>query len=207
MTGHRHAVKLERGYTYIVVLVLLAVLSLAAALTLEVAETTGRRSAEAELISVGKEFERAFASYYRQSPPGTRRFPQRLEDLVRDPRLPGVKRHLRRVYVDPLTGQDWQTVPAPGGGIMAVYSSATGKPYREDIGPLLAVPVVAAAASAAPAAADSASQPASYADWRFGYDPRGDLAARGNFILPTRGVPPFVPQQARGIPPQPQQRP
>lgn len=179
-----------RGYTYIVVLVMLAVLSLAAALTLEVAETSARRSAEAELIGIGKEFERAFASYYRQSPAGARRFPNRLEDLVRDPRLPGLRRHLRRVYVDPLTGKEWKTVPAPGGGIMAVYSGAEGRPYLEEIGPLLAVPSLQAAAS--PAA--SASQIASYAEWRFGYAPQAEPSASGNFILPrsaTRPAPPI----------------
>jgi type II secretory pathway pseudopilin PulG len=180
----------QRGYTYLVVLVMLAVLSLASALTLQVAETNGRRSAEAELIAVGKEFERAFASYYRQSPGGTRRFPERLEDLVRDPRLPGVKRHLRRVYVDPLTGGEWQTMPAPGGGIMAVYSSAADKPYREEIGPLLAEPPVMGASAVKVAA----SQPGSYADWRFGYDPRADLALRGSFILPSPAAPrPTIP--------------
>jgi len=167
-----------RGYTYIVVLVMLTVLSLAAALTLEVAETSARRSAEAELIGIGKEFERAFASYYRQSPVGARRFPDRLEDLVRDPRLPGVRRHLRRVYVDPLTGKDWKTVPAPGGGIMAVYSGAEGRPYLEEIGPLLAVP-------AAAGVAEAASQPGSYAGWLFGYAPNVEVQDRGNFILPA----------------------
>ena len=182
-----------RGYTYIVVLVMLAVLSLAAALTLEVAETSARRSAEAELIGIGKEFERAFASYYRQSPAGARRFPDRLEDLVRDPRLPGVRRHLRRVYVDPLTGKEWKTVPAPGGGIMAVYSGAEGRPYLEEIGPLLAVPAVAGVAEAA-------SQPTSYASWLFGYDPSAELSGRGNFLLPT---PAARPTPASSVNPQP----
>ena len=172
-----------RGYTYIVVLVMLAVLSLAAALTLEVAETSARRSAEAELIGIGKEFERAFASYYRQSPAGTRRFPDRLEDLVRDPRLPGVRRHLRRVYVDPLSGKEWKTVPAPGGGIMAVYSGAAGQPYLEEIGPLLAVP-------AAASVAEAASQATSYASWLFGYDPGAELSGRGNFIPPATAARP-----------------
>jgi type II secretory pathway pseudopilin PulG len=156
------------GYTYVVVLVMLAVLSLAAALTLEVAETSARRSAEAELVFVGKEFERAFASYYRQSPVGKRRFPERLEDLVRDPRLPGVKRHLRRLYVDPLTGGEWQTVPAEGGGIMAVYSGASGSPFRQQMGLAVRVPI--------PGASSSASEPTSYADWRFGFEPRSELA-------------------------------
>ena len=164
------------GYTYIVVLVLLAVLSAAAALTLEVADTQARRSAEAELLGVGHEFERAFASYYRQSPVGARRFPDRLEDLTRDPRAAGVRRHLRRVYLDPLTGGDWGTVPAPGGGIMAVYSKGAEVPFRQ-------APAALAMGPAASAATPDAKP--SYAEWRFGYDPRLDLRNRDTIIRPT----------------------
>lgn len=170
------------GYTYVAVLVLLAVLSMAAALTLEVSDTSARRAAEAELMSVGKEFERAFASYYRQSATGARRFPDRLEDLARDPRLPGLRRHLRRVYVDPLTGAAWGTVPAPGGGIMAVYSTSPDTPFREDIG-ALAMP---------PAASVPDATHRSYATWRFGYDPTVDLRNRDNIIRPTRPPAPDV---------------
>jgi type II secretory pathway pseudopilin PulG len=162
----------DDGYTYVAVMVLLAVLSLASALTLEVAQTNARRSGEAELIAIGKEFERAFASYYRQSPMGARRHPEKLEDLVRDPRLPGVKRHLRKVYVDPMTGEPWGTIAAPGGGIMAVYSMAPGQPYREDL--VLAMTPAPALAASAPDAADT--RPTSYAEWRFGFDPQGEAS-------------------------------
>jgi type II secretory pathway pseudopilin PulG len=177
----RRPLRSAQGYTYIVVLVFLAVLSMAAALTLEIADTNAKRAAEAELLDVGKEFERGFASYYRQSPSGSRRFPDRLEDLTRDPRYPGLRRHLRRVYVDPLTGAAWGTVPAPGGGIMAVYSTAAGEPYREDIG-----------VRAMPPAASSPDAKAlrSYTAWRFGYDPTLDLYNRNNIIRPTQGSAP-----------------
>lgn len=183
------------GYTYIAVLLLLAVMSMAAALTLELADTSARRAGEAELVSLGKEFERAFASYYRQSPGGARRFPDRLEDLTLDPRLPGVRRHLRRVYVDPLTGQPWGLVPAPGGGIMAVYSKAEGTPFRESLGVLAMAPA---------ASAPDASAARSYADWRFGYDPTVDLRNRDNIIRPTRAP---APVSGAGVTPVPVPQP
>lgn len=184
--------RVQQGYTYVAVMILLAVLSLASALTLEVAQTSAQRSGEAELIAIGKEFERAFASYYRQSPNGTRRYPERLEDLVRDPRLPGVKRHLRKVYPDPMGGQEaWGTVPAPGGGIMAVYSKAPGQPFREDLLLAIAPPQLPAAASAPDA---PASQAMSYAEWRFGYDPAAELRSRGTVIQPTPTPPAALPR-------------
>jgi type II secretory pathway pseudopilin PulG len=153
----------QDGFTYVVILVLLAVVALAAALTLEIAHTSARRAAEAELLAIGEEFERAFASYYRQSTSGGPRFPNSLDDLTRDPRVPGIRRHLRRVYVDPLTGGVWGTVPAPGGGIMAVYSTSQDQPFRENNGPLLAQSPASIASDAGTAR--------SYSDWRFGYDP------------------------------------
>lgn len=179
-----------RGFTYLGVLVMLAVLSMGAALTLEVAETNAQRSAEADLISIGKQYERAFASYYRQSPVNARRYPDKLEDLTRDPRLPGLRRHLRRVYVDPLTGGEWGVVPAPGGGIMAIYSTAQSIPFRESIGPLAMSPP---ASSASDAASGTATASAAYAQWRFGYDPNNDLNNRATIIRPTPWTPPKPP--------------
>lgn len=124
----------QGGFTYLGVMILVAVIALGSALTLEVAHTAERRSAEEALLAVGGEFNRAFASYFRQTPSGGRRYPQRLEDLLRDPRYPGVKRHLRQVYADPLTGrQEWGLIPAPGGGVMGVYSLAPGTPFREAV--------------------------------------------------------------------------
>ncbi|MFY9316607.1 MAG: type II secretion system protein, partial [Burkholderiales bacterium] len=69
------------------------------------------------------------------------------EDLLEDKRYLTVQRYLRRVYADPITGKaDWGLVPAPGGGIMGVYSTAAAKPVR-DLGA------------------------ASYRDWKFAYEP------------------------------------
>ncbi|MCU7376099.1 hypothetical protein PEC18_36275 [Paucibacter sp. O1-1] len=200
----------HQGFTYVGVLILLAVLSMAAALTLQFAQTRAQRDAETELLGVGQEFERAFASYHRQTPVGQRPFPEKLEDLLRDPRYPGVRRHLRRLYVDPLSGKAWGLVPAPGGGVMGIYSRAEGKPFRQDIGQRALPPLPPGAASAAIQGAVIATtaqlpmlaaSPASvnvgdsYAQWRFGYDPQLDLQRRNNFILPTRAPQPGQPSQ------------
>ena len=40
-------------------------------------------------------------------------------------------RHLRRLYRDPITGQDeWGLVEAPGGGVMGVYSRSEDEPIK-----------------------------------------------------------------------------
>lgn len=173
---HRSA-RAQDGFTYVVILVLLAVVALASALTFEIAHTSARRAAETELLAIGKEFERAFASYYRQGVAGGPRFPASLEDLTRDPRVPGIRRHLRRVYVDPLTGGAWGTVPAPGGGIMAVYSTSEEQPFHENIGPLAALPLASIASGK--------GKTDCYCDWRFGYDPSAAVVRPVTKTLPV----------------------
>ena len=154
------------GFTYIGILVFVAVLGLASAMTLEVASTAARRSAERELRGIGGEFNAAFKSYFLSSPKGTPAYPHMLEDLLRDPRFPGLRRHLRRIYADPLTGHtEWGLVPAPGGGIMGVYSLAQGTPMGR-------------AENALKANLPPGTPKGGYAEWMFGYDPNAMLAAR-----------------------------
>jgi type II secretory pathway pseudopilin PulG len=179
----------ERGFTYMALLMLLALFALASSLTLQVAEQSAHRTSEEELLAVGKAFRLAFTSYYMQSPVGTRHYPSTLDELVKDPRYPGIKRHLRRVYADPLTGKaDWGLINAPEGGIMGIYSKAEGKPIHENriirlVPPALMTQAVTAASGALPALAPAsgahmlaASAPVdemaqSYKDWQFGYAP------------------------------------
>jgi hypothetical protein len=89
-----------------------------------------QRANEEELLFIGRQFAAAFRSYYESSPAGNRQFPARLEDLLKDPRYPGVRRHLRRIYPDPMTGRPWVLVAAPEGGIMGVHSVSEGAPLK-----------------------------------------------------------------------------
>jgi hypothetical protein len=52
--------------------------------------------------------------------------------LIRDPRLPGIKRHLRKIFVDPMTGtMEWGLVKTPdGAGIAGVYSRSEDAPLK-----------------------------------------------------------------------------
>ena len=115
----------QGGFTYVGLLLLLAVLALASLLTSEVAATATRRAQERELDGIGREFADALRAYARVTPAGASARPMRLDDLLKDPRVFVTRRFLRRIYVDPLTGRaEWGTMVAPGGGIVAVYSLA-----------------------------------------------------------------------------------
>ncbi|MFZ4536459.1 type II secretion system protein [Propionivibrio sp.] len=123
---------LEAGFTYLGLLILVAILALATSATLTLGSIVQRREAEQRLLDVGAAYRQAIASYVRtSSPAGPRRYPQSLAELLKDPRYPGVRRHLRQLYPDPITGKaEWGLVLAPGGGIMGIHSLSNARPIK-----------------------------------------------------------------------------
>lgn len=121
----------QSGFSYIGLLILVAIIGAMSAATLSAGSAMQRRQAEEELLFIGEQFQAAFTSYYNATPTGMQRYPTQLDDLLRDPRFPVVRRHLRKLYTDPLTGSaDWGTVAAPSGGILGVYSRSEETPIR-----------------------------------------------------------------------------
>ncbi|MFT4172091.1 MAG: type II secretion system protein [Rhodocyclaceae bacterium] len=120
------------GFTYIGLLIVLAIIGIAAAATVQVGAIAQRRQAEDELLFVGLQFKQALRAYYEATPAGTAStLPRRLEDLTRDPRYPFTRRYLRKIYDDPLTGtRDWGIIKAGDGGIVGLYSKSRDKPIR-----------------------------------------------------------------------------
>ena len=130
-TRSRRRARAARGFTYIGVLIALAIIGGASAAALSAGSTMQRRLAEEELLFVGAQFRLAFRSYY-ESAVSVPRYPATLEALLQDPRPQVAKRHLRKIFHDPLTGKpEWGLIPAPGGGIMGVHSLAEGKPIKQ----------------------------------------------------------------------------
>lgn len=120
----------QGGFGLLLLLFAVAALGLALAGTGEVWHTTMQREKEAELLFAGRQFRNAILSYHRASPDGVQQYPQRLEDLLEDPRFPEVRRHLRQIYRDPFTGDTrWGVVRAQG-RIVGVHSLSTGAVLR-----------------------------------------------------------------------------
>jgi len=122
----------ERGFTYLGVLVTVALLALTGSATLKLGAVLHRRAAEQALLETGAAFGQALRSYARATPKGQPEAPKSLQDLLRDPRFPGVVRHLRRVYADPMTGvANWGLErDESDGGIVGVYSLSCDKPIK-----------------------------------------------------------------------------
>jgi type II secretory pathway pseudopilin PulG len=118
------------GFTYVWLLVALAVMAVGLAAVGELASTAAKREREAELLFAGDQIARAIGAYAASSL-GPQQYPQSLEDLLADKRYPNVRRYLRRVYADPMTGRpDWGLVRGPGGGIVGVHSVSKSPPLK-----------------------------------------------------------------------------
>ncbi|AQQ34652.1 MULTISPECIES: hypothetical protein [Burkholderia cepacia complex] len=127
----------QRGIAYFWALLMVLFISLGLGRLLDNAIKAGQRTRELDLLYVGNLYRQAIQQYSESTPAGTRPYPDRLTDLLRDPRYPVVRRYLRRLYPDPITGQDFEPIIAAEGGIQGVRSSSSKKPlkiagFRED---------------------------------------------------------------------------
>ena len=121
----------ETGFTFVFVMVLVAAIGLALTAYAQATSHASQRQREAQLLWVGEQFRQAIGLYYERTPGLSRQYPAKLEDLLRDTRFLTVQRYLRTIYRDPMTGRpEWGLVPAPGGGIMGVYSLSNARPIK-----------------------------------------------------------------------------
>jgi type II secretory pathway pseudopilin PulG len=118
----------QRGFTYIGLLVSVVVIGLMLTMAGRVWSTTEQREREKQLLFAGHAYRLAIASYYAHG----HKFPDSLDELLKDERFPLPKRHLRRLYPDPMTGKaDWDLIlTSDGQGIMGVVSSSKAAPIK-----------------------------------------------------------------------------
>lgn len=122
----------ERGFTYIGVLLLVALMGIALAASGQLWHTLQQREKERELLFIGQQFRLALKHYARHTPGKARRAPLQLQELLQDPRHPDVRRYLRKMYVDPMTGgTEWGLVTGPDGEIHGVHSLSSQEPLKK----------------------------------------------------------------------------
>lgn len=114
--------KLEQGVAYLALLIAIAIIGVGIAATGIVWSEASQRENERELLFIGEQFRRAIQQYY-ESGVLEKKYPPTLDALLHDPRFPGIRRYLRRIYRDPMSGAaQWGLLRAPDGGIMGVFS-------------------------------------------------------------------------------------
>lgn len=146
----------QRGLTFLWALLLLFAITLGLGKLLEVQSTYHQRFLEDELLWTGEQYRRAIEHYYQASPGTDKKLPEKIEDLLLDPRLLTMTRHLREAYLDPITNQPFSEIRNYQGRLIGVRSTS---PYR---------PIKQAGFSARHAHFSSAS---SYQQWEFVYLP------------------------------------
>jgi type II secretory pathway pseudopilin PulG len=120
----------QRGFTYVTVMTLVALLGLGLAQWGPLWAEQAQREREQELLRVGGLYAQAIESYWRASPGSVRQLPMRLEDLLLDTRYVGTRRHLRRIYADPLRpDRPWGLLRDAEGRLRGVYSQDPRQPF------------------------------------------------------------------------------
>ncbi len=106
--------RLESGFVYLWALFAVVLAGIVMAGTGQMWQTKSQREKEIELMFIGEEFRKAIMSYYNS---GTKQYPESLENLLQDSRTPAIKRHLRKIYLDPITNTtEWGLVEEPPPG-------------------------------------------------------------------------------------------
>ena len=117
------SVSAQSGMAYLGILFLVAAISVSLGVVSQNEDTQLRREKELDWLFIGKQYQKAIASYYDQSPNGLKEFPTSIEDLQLDKRFIVPVRHLRKPYRDPVnSNQDWELVKNQEDKIIGVYS-------------------------------------------------------------------------------------
>jgi type II secretory pathway pseudopilin PulG len=187
----------ERGFTYIGLLLAVALMGVALAGVGTLWSVALKRDKEAQLLFAGDQFRQAITAYYESTPAGQmQRLPASFDELLEDRRWPTVRRHLRQIYVDPMTdSRGWGIVRGPGETIAGVYSPSTAAPLKRANFPTIY---------------EHFAEAKTYGDWQFtaslqprglegattsGDRPSGSGAAKGN--VPQQVVDQAPPPSAR----------
>ena len=174
MRNQRTNVNQQRAFTYIGVLVILAVMMMALGAASEIWHSVMQREKEQELLFIGHQFRTAIGKYYAQS---GNRYPPNLEALLESNDL-GIKdtavkkqRFLRKLYQDPMTNEsNWGLVAGPDKRVQGIYSLSEEKPFKTT------------GFINADADLELAKK---YSDWKFVYKP---LQAQGAFGGIVNGI-------------------
>jgi len=122
----------SQGFTYLGALIIVVILSISLTAASKYWSTVIQREREKELIFRGDKIRRAIESYYKSAPAGRiSAYPRTLQSLVKDERYLATHRHIRKIYLDPMTEDGkWALVRDSKRGIKGVFSRSKKKPIK-----------------------------------------------------------------------------
>jgi type II secretory pathway pseudopilin PulG len=120
----------ERGVTYLLVMLAVVLIGISVTVAAKQWKAVMQREQEADLLARGIEIQAALALYSAQQKKGRvvpgEIYPLTLEELTKQPNPA-----LRKAYKDPMTGNDWEYVRDPTGGIKGVRSKSKAEPFKQ----------------------------------------------------------------------------
>jgi len=122
--------KHPHGFTYLWVLISVALLGLGLTIGTQIYQTQKIRSKEQQLLFIGHQYRNAIQSYYQATPGPQKQYPSSIEDLLRDPRFTGMRRHLRQPYIDPITNEAQWGLIRVGDRIVGIHSLSNRMPIK-----------------------------------------------------------------------------
>jgi type II secretory pathway pseudopilin PulG len=118
----------EGGFSYLSVMALVVLIGISLTGVSYEWKMMAKREKEKELLFRGDAIRAAIAEFVNSDP--LRRFPQSMEDLVKDPKSANGRRYLRKLYKDPVTGDDFQLIKDPVRGLIGVSSKSRERPVK-----------------------------------------------------------------------------
>ncbi|WP_298268721.1 type II secretion system protein [Geobacter sp.] len=128
----RSVLRSSDGFTYLAAIMIVVVMGIMLGVSGQLWRTIMKREREEELLFRGQQYKAALERWYKPAGPGQ---PpptplNDLKDLLKDPRTATTVRYIRRLYKDPVTGNDFDVVRQPGKGIVGVMSTSEEEPLK-----------------------------------------------------------------------------
>ena len=121
----------DSGFTYPAALLMVVVISVSLMTAQKQWSILMQRERERQLFFRAEQITCAIESYFESTPGADGRYPRKLEHLLKDNRFPAAKRHLRKLYKDPMTGDGtWGIIHDGRGRIKGIYSRSGDKPLK-----------------------------------------------------------------------------
>jgi type II secretory pathway pseudopilin PulG len=128
-TAHAHR---ANGFSYIGVLVTLAIAAIGMQGAAVMWQHQSQRANEALLLEVGEAYRLAIGRYYESTPQPVKQYPATLMELVEDKRFPVLKRHIRKLYSDPFFSKQGMALVVQNGRVIGVHSLSLQAPIRRE---------------------------------------------------------------------------
>lgn len=176
----------ERGFTFLTVMFSIVLIGTMIGTAARQLTTVAKREKEAELLFRGQAIRRGIELYYRTSRAGFSQYPRSLEELIKDPGSPGIRRYLRKLYLDPITGGEWVLLRDGGGRVKGVRSASEEAPLK--IGNF-------------PEELKSFEGKKKYSEWLFEYDPQQAIHNLPPSKAPVSPATPSSPPSSSGLNP------